>query len=98
MAVDHEGNIWSARWDGFQVVKISPSGEKLDSFSLPRARITSVCFGGPQLDNFYITAAAVDAPEANADQCLFAGKINGVRGQEEFFSALDPSRRFQVID
>ena len=98
MAVDREGNIWSARWDGFQLIKISPSGEKLDSFSLPRARITSVCFGGPQLDRFYITAAAVDVPEANADQCLFEGKRNAVCGQEEFFSALDPSRQFRIID
>lgn len=97
LTIDREGNLWSARWDGFQVVVIDPAGKKLDAFSLPRARISSACFGGPKFDRLYVTAAAADTPEKNADECLYEMKGNGLHGPEEFFSMLDPLRPLQLV-
>jgi len=98
MAVDCDGIIWSARWDGFQLVRIDASGKKLGALHLPRARVSSACFGGPLLDSLYITIASADGPEENADQCLFEWKAGAVRGNEDFVSALDPSRKFRIAD
>jgi D-xylonolactonase len=97
MTVDRDGNIWSARWDGFQIVKIGPSGRKLDSLSLPRARVTSACFGGADLDRLYVTAAA-NQGEEKITPCLYELKIEGVSGHEEFFSQLDGSRPLRIVE
>jgi len=97
MTVDRDGAIWSARWDGFQIVKISPSGKKLESISLPRARITSACFGGPKLDRLYVTAAAGEGEE-KVSPCLYELKIEGVSGPQEFFSQLDPARPLRIVE
>ncbi len=97
MTVDRDGNIWSARWDGFQMVKISPSGKKLESLSLPRARISSACFGGPGLDRLYVTAAASEG-EDKISPCLYEVKIDSVSGPQEFFSHLDGSRPLRIVE
>ena len=97
MTVDRHGNIWSARWDGAQLVKISPTGKKLDTLSLPRARITSACFGGPELDRLYVTSAA-NEDEGKVSPCVYEVRIEGVSGREEFFSQLDGSRPLRVVD
>jgi len=86
MTVDRDGNVWSARWDGFEIVKISPAGKKIESIKLPRARISSACFGGAQLDRLYITAAASEGDGGKISPCIYEVKIDGVSGHEEFFS------------
>lgn len=95
MTVDHEGNIWSARWDGAQLVKISPDGKKLDSIAMPRGRVSSAVFGGKNLDRLYVTCAAENGEDAIAP-CLYELTGDGLRGREEFFSALDPQRPFRI--
>ena len=97
MTVDRDGNIWSARWDGFQMVKISPTGKKIEAIMLPRGRITSACFGGTALDRLYITAAA-GQDEPKISPCLYEVKIEGVSGREEFMSELDMVKPLRVIE
>jgi D-xylonolactonase len=98
LTVDQYGTIWSAQWDGFQFVQIDPSGKKLGAVPVPRARVSSLCFGGPRLDSLYITVAAADGPEENGDQSLFRWEAGTVRGREEFFSGLDSSHGFRIED
>lgn len=58
MTIDEEGMLWIAHWDGYQVSRWDPhTGRKLDSIPLPVARVTSCVFGGPNLDELYITTA-----------------------------------------
>lgn len=64
LTVDSEGFIWLARWGGWQVVRYDPNGKLERRVKVPAARVTSVMFGGPDLDELYITSARMDHDEA----------------------------------
>lgn len=58
MTIDEEGKLWIAHWGGWQVTRWDPEkGEKIDSIKLPVSQVTSLCFGGKQFDEMYITSA-----------------------------------------
>jgi sugar lactone lactonase YvrE len=84
-AVDAEGYLWNARWDGGGVARFAPDG-RLDRFvPLPVARPTSCAIGGPGFDTLFVTTARLGLePDALARQRL-AGAIlalqPGVRGR-----------------
>lgn len=64
MAIDAEGFLWSARWDGGGIARFAPDG-RLDRFvTLPVSRPTSCAFGGPDLDRLYITSARTGLDDA----------------------------------
>lgn len=70
-AVDAEGFIWSARWDGASIVRLTPDGRLDRKIDLPVARVTSCAFGGADLKTLYITSATAGLkPEALAQQPL----------------------------
>ncbi|MFI4893954.1 MAG: SMP-30/gluconolactonase/LRE family protein [Phycisphaerales bacterium JB058] len=54
---DIEGRIWSARWDGSWVIVHDADGNVSERLPVPTARVTSVCFGGPDLSTLYITTS-----------------------------------------
>jgi len=56
-AIDKEGNLWNAQWDGFKVQCYSPKGKALVSIKLPVPKVTSCCFGGPENKHLFITTA-----------------------------------------
>lgn len=60
IAVDTEGCIWVARWLGSRVCRYSPVGELLGMVEVPTPLVTSCAFGGPRLDDLYITTASRD--------------------------------------
>ena len=55
LAVDAEGGVWVALHGGWGLRRYSPDGELLAEVHLPIARITSCCFGGPDLRDLYVT-------------------------------------------
>ncbi|SDU96548.1 SMP-30/gluconolactonase/LRE family protein [Pseudomonas mucidolens] len=57
-AMDAEGYIWNARWDGSCLLRLTPEGEVERVIELPVSRPTSCVFGGPNLSTLYITSAA----------------------------------------
>lgn len=56
-AVDAEGCLWSALFDGGRVVRLSPDGELLTTIDLPVSRPTMIGFGGSDGRTAYITSA-----------------------------------------
>lgn len=56
-AVDAEGCYWSALWDGWRVVRLSPAGELIQTVELPVQRPTMLAFGGPDLKTAFVTSA-----------------------------------------
>ena len=82
LAVDAEGGIWVALWDGGAVHRYAPDGTLDAVVPLPCQRVTACAFGGPDLDELFITTSRLDLP-ADADPA--AGSLfrclPGVRGQ-----------------
>jgi sugar lactone lactonase YvrE len=60
MTIDTEGMLWIAHWDGSRVTRWNPAdGSLLQTIRLPVARVTSCWFGGPNLNELYITTASI---------------------------------------
>ena len=57
-AMDVEGYLWNARWDGSCLLRIAPDSRVERIIELPVSRPTSCVFGGPNLTTLYITSAA----------------------------------------
>nr|XP_024214286.1 uncharacterized protein LOC106689058 isoform X2 [Halyomorpha halys] len=87
MTIDKDGNLWVALFGRSEVVCIDPSsGEILDKVDMPACHVTSVAWGGPNLEDLYVTTGnfrpegskfpkmTVVSPEN--DGCVF--KITGL--------------------
>jgi len=57
MLVDSEGYVWVALFGRGKVRRYTPSGEIDMEIGVPVTLVTSCAFGGPQLDQLYITTA-----------------------------------------
>ncbi|NIR95787.1 MAG: SMP-30/gluconolactonase/LRE family protein, partial [Gammaproteobacteria bacterium] len=51
------GYIWSARWGGYCLLRYDPEGKLERKIQIPAQFPTSCIFGGPNLDELYITSA-----------------------------------------
>jgi len=60
LAVDVEGCVWVAFWDGRSVHRFSPDGELVGTVAVPAARPTSCAFFGDGLERLAITTAAAE--------------------------------------
>jgi sugar lactone lactonase YvrE len=69
LVVDAEGCLWIAMWDGGCVRRYSPDGELLRLYPLPVSEPTCPGFGGPDLDELYVTTAwqELDGPGREAE-------------------------------
>jgi len=75
MTVDGEGCVWVALHGGWGLRRYSPNGELLAEVDLPIARITSCCFGGPDLSDLYVTTRREGLSEAEAAGQPLAGAL-----------------------
>lgn len=84
--IDAEGHLWSARWDGHAVVRFSPDGAVDRVVPIPASLVTSVAFGGPDLDTLFVTTARLGIDPATAERYPQQGGLfalrPGVRGLE----------------
>ncbi len=87
LAVDSEGCIWSARFNGWNVTRYDPNGKKIVTLRAPVAKPTSCTFGGANLQDLYITTARYGLDEAHLGKFPQSGDLfvchTGVRGQIE---------------
>ncbi|CAL8113459.1 unnamed protein product [Orchesella dallaii] len=87
MNIDSDDNLWVACWGGSQIIHVDPTvGRKIGSVSLPTSNITSIAFGGPNLDVMYVTSASDGLSDAQKLEQPAAGSLfqitnTGVRGQ-----------------
>lgn len=75
LTVDAEGCIWSARWDGWKVVRYAPDGKQIGEVRVPAAKVTSCAFGGPWLDTLYITTARADSSASELESQPQSGDL-----------------------
>jgi sugar lactone lactonase YvrE len=84
LAVDADGCLWIAMWGAGRLRRYSASGEPLGNYPVPASRPTCPCFGGPGLDELFLTTAweGLDSQQRSAEP--LAGRLlrarPGVRG------------------
>lgn len=90
MAVDREGTIWSARWDGRALYRYDAEGQPLGTVPMPVRKVSSVAFGGEDLDTAYVTTAGgQNRGEVEGDKAGSLFRVNlGVRGRAPFRSRI----------
>ncbi|MBW8911166.1 MAG: SMP-30/gluconolactonase/LRE family protein [Sphingomonas sp.] len=57
MAVDRDGHIWCAMWDGGGIARLAPDGKQVAWLPTPCQRPTSCAFGGDDLRTLFVTTA-----------------------------------------
>lgn len=80
-AIDENGNIWNAHWDGHKVQCYSPDGKELESITLPVPKVTNCCFGGDNNKDLFITSAKEGMSEEEIKKyplsgCIFKVKLS----------------------
>ena len=74
MTIDSEGMLWIAHWEGWQVARWNPStGKKINTIQLPVSLVTSICFGGENMDDMFITSARVGLTDEQLAEEPLAG-------------------------
>jgi sugar lactone lactonase YvrE len=84
--VDAEGHVWSAIAGGGKIACFNPDGKLGRTVAVPPRLVTSVMFGGEQLDILYATSLSMEVLEMKPgahDGGLFAIKGLGVKGKPE---------------
>jgi sugar lactone lactonase YvrE len=75
LAIDQQGNLWSALWNGWGIACFSPTGQELFRVKLSVQRPTCVTFGGAHLTDLYITSASVGLSQKEIQQGFYAGDL-----------------------
>jgi sugar lactone lactonase YvrE len=98
LTVDAEGFLWSAQWHGGRVVRYTPDGSIDQLVPIPASQVASLTFGGPVLEDLYVTTASelwtteVMPPEFDASRPLGGGLYRihpGVAGLREHRASFD---------
>lgn len=101
LAVDAEGFLWCAHWFGGCITRYDPDGKRERRVDTPASQTSSLTFGGPDLDEIYVTTAASPgalmlAPEGYDPDKIFSGGPlyrfrAGILGQLKYRSQIKSS-------
>jgi sugar lactone lactonase YvrE len=89
MTSDKDGNVWIAIWGGAQVTKWDPrTGRLLEQFPVLALQTSSCTFGGPDLNELFITSARKGMSAEQLKQYPLSGSVfrlkTGVTGMPTF--------------
>ena len=81
-AIDADGCYWMAGVGGWQLVRLTPSGEIDRTIPMPVEKPTKVAFGGARLDTLYVTSIGMPEGDVRQPQAgsIFALHVPGVSG------------------
>jgi D-xylonolactonase len=86
LAIDCEGGVWSARYDGSAVVRYDATGAETMRVPIPCTRPTGLAFGGPGLRDLYIATARVAGDAASgALFCVETSVVGVPMGRSRLF-------------
>jgi D-xylonolactonase len=75
MTVGRNGEVWTARWGGSALLRLSSSGCLLEKLRMPVPNVSSAAFGGPLLDTLYVSTAGGRFGDEAADGALYRIKV-----------------------
>lgn len=77
LTVDSEGYVWTALWYAGEVVRADPDGREERRIHLPAKQVSSVAFGGPDLNDLYVTSASEYWPSPHAPRGMDTTALMG---------------------
>ncbi|KAG7213994.1 hypothetical protein KM043_001366 [Ampulex compressa] len=81
MTIDADGNLFVAVFNGGCVIHVNPRTRKLlRIIPMPAEKVTSVTFGGPELDILYVTTSRRDVKSSELQKQPLAGSVFAVTG------------------
>lgn len=75
LAVDREGSVWCAHWDGWCLSRFAPDGARVAVLRCPVPRPTAIAFGGPDFRTMFVTSAADGLDAATRDAAPWSGRV-----------------------
>jgi sugar lactone lactonase YvrE len=78
--VDAEGCIWSAHVYAGRIVRYQPDGSVDRVIDMPVKKVTSVMFGGPNMDVLYVTSMAKPPLPRFPEDGVLRGSLFAIRG------------------
>jgi D-xylonolactonase len=95
ITLDGEDHLWVAIWGAGTVRRLDPSGKVAREVGLPARQVSSVMFGGRDLEELYVTSAAENAADLStgldSNGIFLGGPLYrfrpGVRGRPEWPAA-----------
>jgi sugar lactone lactonase YvrE len=90
-AVDTEGNVWVAMFEGKRVVQLSPLGIELQRIETPVTTCTMPAFGGDDMQTLYLTTARHNRSELELKReplmgCVFSLRVSAVGLPVSFYA------------
>jgi len=81
MTIDEDGKLWVASYGAGKIHCINPESGKIERWvDIPCSNVTSVCWGGPQLDHLYVTGTSKGLTEEQQTKQPHAGAVFRVIG------------------
>ncbi|WP_285411687.1 SMP-30/gluconolactonase/LRE family protein [Variovorax sp. efr-133-TYG-130] len=77
--IDAQGHYWVAMFEGAQLLRFSPSGERVASVAVPVQCPTMPCFGGDDLKTLFVTSARKGRPADEIAQRPASGMVIAMR-------------------
>ncbi|CAG9761066.1 unnamed protein product [Ceutorhynchus assimilis] len=105
MTIDQDDNLWIALYSGGSVIRVNPkNGQLLQVVPIPARDVTSVMWGGPNLDILFVTTSRLHLTENERKVFPAAGSVFAVtnlkrKGTQTYYADLvDSVRRSNLID
>ncbi|KAF5301130.1 hypothetical protein FQR65_LT08960 [Abscondita terminalis] len=104
MTIDKDDNLWVALLQGGVIIKVNPeTGQILQKITMPVQQVTSVAWGGPNLDILFATTSkhGLTPPEQTNQPlagCLFAIQNLGTHGLPIEASVFNGPAVYQVAE
>jgi sugar lactone lactonase YvrE len=84
LIVDTDGFVWSGHWAGWKLTRYAPDGRIERQIRFPVQHVISFAFGGPELDQLFVTTASWGFGDEERKQQPWAGDLfrvkTGVKG------------------
>jgi sugar lactone lactonase YvrE len=75
LAVDAEGFVWGAHWGGWRLTRYDPDGRIDQIITMPVPQVTSVAFGGSNLDQMFVTTARLGMSKDQLNEAPLSGGL-----------------------
>ena len=75
IVVDAEGDIWTAQWAGSTLLRFNSTGKLKTRHPVPSVHVTTLCFGGNNLDQVRITTATDGSAADRLQQFPLSGSL-----------------------